>query len=176
MNEVGMKVAGAAALRIEPVRADEIDRLLAIERDSFTVPWTRKMFEAEIGGNPFSRLDVARIPSGESGETHLIGFVCYWIVFDELHVLDVAVAPSYRRMGVGHRLVAHALARGAEQAVRRAMLEVRVSNEAAGRLYEGFGFRVTGTRPKYYTDPVEDARLLELSMTSAREASDPGVG
>ena len=166
MNEVKTKSAGLADLRIEPVRSDEIDRLLAIERDSFTVPWTRKMFEAELSDNPFSRLDVARVPGPVAGTFTVIGFVCYWVVFDELHLLDVAVEPAYRRRGVGRRLVAHALARGVEQAVRRAMLEVRLSNEAAGRLYEGFGFRMTGTRPKYYTNPVEDARLLELPMAS----------
>ncbi len=162
MNEKNSQVDQLSDLRIEPVRPDEIDRLLAIERESFTVPWTRKMFEAEITGNPFSRLDVARLPDTHTGESRLIGFVCYWVVFDELHLLDVAVEPAFRRRGVGRRLVAHALARGAEQGVKRAMLEVRLSNHAAQRLYEGFGFRTVGTRPKYYTHPVEDARLLEL--------------
>ena len=172
LNELKTQSDMLADLRIEPVRPDEIDRLLAIERDSFTVPWTRKMFEAEVAGNPFSRLDVARVPGPVAGTFVVIGFVCYWVVFDELHLLDVAVEPAYRRRGVGRRLVAHVLARGAEQAVRRAMLEVRLSNEAAACLYEGFGFRMTGTRPKYYTNPVEDAQLLELPMASSIGSSD----
>lgn len=167
MNEEKPEIDQMSDLRIEPVGPEEIDRLLAIERESFTVPWTRKMFEAEITGNPFSRLDVARLPDTAAGELRLIGFVCYWVVFDELHLLDVAVEPGFRRRGVGRRLVAHALARGVEQGVRRAMLEVRLSNLAAQGLYEGFGFRTVGTRPKYYTNPLEDARLLELQPVSA---------
>jgi ribosomal-protein-alanine N-acetyltransferase len=163
MNDKIPNCAALSDLRIEAVRPEEIDRLLAIERDSFTVPWTRKMFEAEITGNPFSRLDVARV----SEEGRLIGFVCYWVVFDELHLLDVAVDPVFRRLGAGRRLVAHALAQGAAVGARRALLEVRASNQAAQGLYERFGFRTVGTRPKYYTNPVEDARLLELQPVSS---------
>jgi ribosomal-protein-alanine N-acetyltransferase len=172
MNEVKAKSERLADLRIERVRPEEIDRLLAIERESFSVPWTRKMFEAEVTGNPFSQVDVARVPGATPGELRLIGFVCYWVVFDELHLLDVAVEPAFRRMGVGRRLVAHALAGGAERGARRALLEVRASNEAAQGLYEGFGFRTVGTRPNYYTNPVEDARLLELQPLPSAGATD----
>lgn len=161
MHERDHHAGTVAGLQIESIRPEEIDRILAIERESFSVPWTRKMFEAEVTGNPFGRVDVARMP-GAAGELRLIGFICYWVVFDELHLLNVAVEPAYRRLGVARRLVSHALAFGAARGARRALLEVRISNRAAQGLYARFAFRETGTRPKYYTNPVEDARLLDL--------------
>lgn len=156
------KILGLSHLQIEPARPGEIDRILAIERESFSVPWTRKMFEAEVTGNPFGHLRVARAPGGETGESRVVGFICFWVVFEEVHLMDVAVEPAYRRLGVARRLVSHALAFGAARGARRALLEVRISNRAAQGLYARFAFREAGTRPKYYTNPVEDARLLDL--------------
>lgn len=162
MSDTKLKIVGLSNLQIEPVRPEEIDRILAIERESFSVPWTRKMFEAEVTGNRFGHLCVARVPGGETGKPRVIGFICFWVVFEELHLMDVAVEPAYRRLGVARRLVSHALAFGAARGARRALLEVRISNKAAQGLYARFAFRETGIRPKYYTNPVEDARLLEL--------------
>jgi ribosomal-protein-alanine N-acetyltransferase len=88
------------------------------------------------------------------------GFCAFWLVFDEIHINNVAVRPQFRGRGIGTTLMHHVLAEGRELGARRATLEVRASNEAARRLYERLGFYVAATRRNYYTNPVEDALIL----------------
>jgi ribosomal-protein-alanine N-acetyltransferase len=83
-------------------------------------------------------------------------------VFDELHIHSLAVARAYRRQGVATELLRHVLADAAGHGARRATLEVRRSNEPALKLYETLGFSVSGSRPNYYSQPVEDALILWL--------------
>lgn len=152
-------------VEVGPASAADVDRLLGLERESFAVPWTRKMFEAELTGNPFAHVLTARTAGErqEAGQDHaIVGFVCFWVVFEELRLMDVAVDPKVRRQGIAARLVGCALKLGVDRGARRALLEVRSSNVAARRLYERFGFREVGVRARYYRDPVEDAALMEL--------------
>ncbi len=141
----------------------DVDRLLAIEQASFSAPWTRKMFEAELEGNPFGSLLTARLRTPGDELQPVIGYICFWVVFEELRVMNLGVEPSVRRRGIGTNLVRHALGVGAERGAVRALLEVRASNSAAVGLYEGIGFRVVGRRPRYYTNPIEDATLMEMN-------------
>ena len=141
---------------IEPlVSPSEIDAVLAIEEASFTNPWTREMYLAELQNEGVSFLYLARDP-----ERQTIGFCSVWRVLDELHINNLAVLPAYRRAGIGSALLTHVLDEGARMGARRATLEVRRSNEAARQLYERFGFSVVGVRQGYYSNPVEDALVL----------------
>jgi ribosomal-protein-alanine N-acetyltransferase len=141
--------------RIDPER--DLEAVIAIEEDSFTNPWTRQMFEWDLRNREVTRVYVARAPDGG-----VIAFCSCWLVFDELHIHSLAVRRDHRRRGLATRLLRHVLAEAARQGAARATLEVRESNEAARRLYEKLGFTVSGTRPKYYTHPVEDALILWL--------------
>jgi ribosomal-protein-alanine N-acetyltransferase len=141
---------------IEPlVSPSEIDAILAIEEASFTNPWTREMYLAELQNEGVSFFYLARDP-----ERQTRGFCSVWRVLDELHINNLAVLPAYRRAGIGSALLTHALDEGARLGARRATLEVRRSNEAARQLYERFGFSVVGVRHGYYNNPVEDALVL----------------
>jgi ribosomal-protein-alanine N-acetyltransferase len=141
---------------IEPlVSPSEIDAILAIEEASFTNPWTREMYLAELQNEGVSFFYLAR-----DGERRTIGFCSVWRVLDELHINNLAVLPAYRRAGIGLALLRHALDEGARMGARRATLEVRRSNDAARQLYERFGFSVVGVRHGYYSNPVEDALVL----------------
>jgi ribosomal-protein-alanine N-acetyltransferase len=141
---------------IEPlVSPSKIDAILAIEEASFTNPWTREMYLAELQNEGVSFFYLARDP-----ERRTIGFCSVWRVLDELHINNLAVLPAYRRAGIGFALLTHALDEGARMGARRATLEVRRSNEAARQLYERFGFSVVGVRHGYYSNPVEDALVL----------------
>jgi len=141
---------------IEPLTSpDEIDAIVAIEHASFTSPWTREMYVAELGKRGTSHFYLAK-----TAERETVGFCSFWHVVDELHINNLAVAPSHRRIGIGTALLMRVLAAGAELGARRATLEVRRSNEAARLLYERFGFSVAGVRRGYYTNPVEDALVL----------------
>ena len=141
---------------VEPLSAlAEIDAILAVERASFTNPWTREMYLAELDHQGVAFFYVAR----DAGR-RVVGFCSFWRVLDELHVNNLAVLPEYRRQGVASALLARVLEAGASMGSRRATLEVRHSNDAARRLYGGFGFVVAGIRRAYYTDPIEDALVL----------------
>jgi ribosomal-protein-alanine N-acetyltransferase len=141
---------------IEPLAsADEIDAVLAVEEASFTNPWTREMYLAEFENPGVSYLYVAR-----DDLRQIVGYCAFWRVHDELHINNLAVAPAYRRLGVAAALLAGVLQEGRRLGADRAMLEVRRSNTVALRVYERFGFTVTGVRPGYYSHPVEDALVL----------------
>jgi ribosomal-protein-alanine N-acetyltransferase len=134
---------------------DQIDAVLAIEEVSFTNPWTRVMYLAELENSDVSFCFTANDASGRA-----VGFCSFWRVLDELHINNLAVLPDVRRTGVATALLTHVLAYGASLGARRATLEVRRSNEPARLLYERFGFTVAGVRHGYYTKPVEDALVL----------------
>ena len=140
----------------EPVTSpDQIDAVLAIEQASFSNPWTRVMYLAELENTGVSFCFTAKDAVGR-----VVGFCSFWRVLDELHINNLAVAPAHRRAGIGTALLLRVLAVGAELGARRATLEVRRSNDAARLLYERFGFTVAGVRHGYYTKPVEDALVL----------------
>ncbi len=156
----------SATIEIRPADAGDLDAIVQIERDSFSAPWTHAMFEAELTGNPFGRTVVARLARPSQPRGPVVGYVCYWIVFDEVRLMTLAVTPEARRRGLGRRLVEHALAAGRQAGATRASLEVRVSNTAAQALYHGLGFRQIAVRPAYYATPVEDALILSRDPLS----------
>jgi len=133
---------------------DQIDDVLAIEDASFTNPWTRAMYLAELENPSVSYCYLA------SQDGRRVGFCSFWRVLDELHINNLAVLPDFRRKGIATALLRQVIAEGAELGARRATLEVRRSNESARLLYERFGFTIAGVRPGYYSKPVEDALVL----------------
>lgn len=137
------------------VSPSQIDAVVAIEQASFTNPWTREMYLAELENRGVSYCYLAADPNGNA-----VGFCSFWRVLDELHINNLAVQPSARRTGVATALLSHVLAEGVRLGAKRATLEVRRSNNAARRLYERFGFTIAGVRPGYYTKPAEDALVL----------------
>jgi ribosomal-protein-alanine N-acetyltransferase len=134
---------------------NDLDAVLGIETESFTSPWTREMYLAELQNVGVSFCYLARDEQGI-----VVGFCSFWRVVDELHVNNLAVLPAYRRRGIGTSLLLSVLGEGARLGARRATLEVRRSNEAARRLYERLGFSTAGVRRAYYTNPIEDALVL----------------
>lgn len=153
----------APDLPIEPMRLDDVEEVLAIERASFTHPWSQRAFVYELAENRAARLWVVRTREPGAG-ARVIAYLCLWVVADELHVTNFAVHPGYRQRGLGRRLLGTVLEYYRRQGATRAALEVRPSNLAARRLYETFGFREVGLRRGYYFDTGEDAVLMELAL------------
>ena len=160
-------------LAIEPAESSHLEQILNIEKEVFLSPWTRAMFEAEVKGNPFSRLFVAVSIDDQSTTKEIIGYLCYWIVFEELRLLNLAVRPSWRRQGVARRFVQYAIHDAWTQGAERALLEVRASNRVAQNLYDRLGFREYGMRTGYYITPDEDAILMRLEPLELSELDDP---
>jgi len=148
---------------IEPATVEALPDILQIEEACFSAPWTRKMLEAELSGNPFAHFLLAkRVTPGEAGSVPIVGYLCFWIVFEEVRLMNLAVIESMRHKGIAKALVIQALETGIAQAAVRTVLEVRASNQAAQALYRSLGFRDVTTRRAYYTNPIEDALLMEL--------------
>ena len=121
------------------------------------------MLAAELSGNQFARFLIAKCPDPRSGAFVIAGYFCFWIVFEEVRLMNLAVLAPFRRQGVARRLVCTALRAGLEQGASRAMLEVRASNQEALALYHQVGFRETARRARYYVNPDEDAVLMEMA-------------
>lgn len=149
---------------VHPFHSRDLDDVLAIEQESFSEPWTRGMFEAELMGNPFGRFLGAFCHSEMPPAKRLLGYICYWVVFDELRLMNLAVQPDHRRQGIASHLVRHAVEEGITQGTTRALLEVRAGNRLAQKLYQTLGFQQYGRRRSYYTNPDEDAILMQLQL------------
>ena len=142
--------------KIERVTDDkDLDDIVALETESFTNPWSRETLEWELRNSDVTYIYVLRL-----GEGTIAAFCVCWIIFDELHINTVAVAPGERRRGWATVLLKHVMAEAVAKHATRATLEVRASNTAALKLYEGLGFRLTAVRPRYYSQPDEDALIL----------------
>lgn len=143
-------------------RAGEADlaRLCAIERAAHAHPWSDDQLRREVA-TPYSTILCAE-EDGPGGAA-VGAFVVYWVIHDELHVLDVATAPGARRRGLARALLVEALADGVRRGAVRALLEVRSSNAAAIALYRALGFLHDTVRRRYYQDG-EDAVLMSLHL------------
>lgn len=146
---------------VEPYGDDQdLDGVLEVEAESFTNPWTRAMYAWELQ-NP----DVCHIYVVRTEACRVAGFCAFWLVVDEVHVNNVALRPLYRGRGLGTALMRRVLTEARRIGAVRATLEVRASNEGAIRFYQQMGFTVTATRPRYYTNPAEDALILWRELT-----------
>jgi [ribosomal protein S18]-alanine N-acetyltransferase len=129
-----------------PMRPEDLDAVLEIERQSFPEPWSPGLFLHELKV-PFSSTMLVR---ARSGPAELLGYVCRWLVGDEVHILNLAVRPERRRGGVGRALVEHVLREAEQHGARLITLEVRRENLAARALYHSYGFTERGVRRNYY--------------------------
>ncbi len=146
---------------LRPMKEQDLAHVLEIERDSFSHPWNESSFREELRRGEISRCVVIEKGSEEPGL--IAGFILAWMVADELHITNLAVAPEMRRKGIAVFLLTHLLDMAAEEAATWCTLEVRVSNAAARSLYKRFGFREVGVRESYYIDG-EDAVALGLEL------------
>ena len=138
----------------------DLDEIVAIEQACFTNPWTRQMYLRELQNPDVSFSYVLRLTGFPGEQGPIVGFCCFWLVLDEIHINNLAVRAECQGRGYGSALLEHVLEVGASRGARRATLEVRRSNAAARRLYERLGFEVAATRPNYYINPREDALIL----------------
>ncbi|HNV02223.1 MAG TPA: ribosomal protein S18-alanine N-acetyltransferase [Vicinamibacterales bacterium] len=135
--------------------AADLALVLEIDRESFAAPWTRAMYEQELEDASHAFIAVLRLPGQP-----VAAYCSYRLVGGELQINNVAVRCALRRRGLGRELVTFVLRHGADKGAEAAYLEVRPSNEAARRLYAALGFVPAGTRPRYYSNPEEDALVL----------------
>lgn len=149
----GAGLGSGPLVSVRGMEAEDLAAVLVIERASFTVPWTAATFRGLLERTG-TGLWVAEV----GGE--VVGYAVVWMVANQAELGNVAVAESFRRRGVATRLVETVVEWLGGRGVREVFLEVRESNRAAQRLYEGRGFDVVGRRKGYYSRPREDALVL----------------
>ena len=141
-------------IKITAMIPEHLAQVMAIEKASFTVPWSEITYYREITENPYAVYIVAM--AGEE----VAGYAGRWLILDESHITNIAVAPGWRRNGVARKLMEHMLRSSLRQGANRMTLEVRRSNLGAQKLYEEFDFTAAGLRRGYYTDNNEDAVIM----------------
>ncbi|MFZ3072961.1 MAG: ribosomal protein S18-alanine N-acetyltransferase [Thermodesulfobacteriota bacterium] len=154
------------SLKIFPMTSLDIDAVMEIEKVSFPRPWLREFFEKELE-SPISYCFVAKAVL--DGREIIAGYMVFWIVDEEAHILNIAVTPELRNMGLAKKLLSFSLEFMLEKGVVAAYLEVRTSNEAAKKLYARFGFKDLYVRKKYYGSEDAVVMMLDMEEFEARE-------
>ncbi|HXF59636.1 MAG TPA: ribosomal protein S18-alanine N-acetyltransferase [Candidatus Saccharimonadales bacterium] len=142
------------AIRIVPLSREHLDQIIAIERASFTDPWTRGMFESELD------IEARGYARGALRLRHLVGYLFAILIPDEAHIGNLAVTPAERRNGVAQELLDQLVKDARAAGVRRVTLEVRASNHTARKFYYKNHFIDIAIRKNYYRSPVEDAIVM----------------
>jgi len=133
------------------------EEILHIENTSFVSPWTIQSFAEEVV-RPVSRL------LGMKAGSCLVGYICFWVFANEIHLMKMAIHPEMRGKGFGFFLLARMIEAGRSEQAEKVWLEVRASNNAAKGLYAKTGFKEIGRRRGYYSHGKEDAVVMALNM------------
>ena len=141
-------------LRIEPMTLADLPAVHAIELASFDAPWPPEAYRNDLESNRLAQYLVARVGD------EVAAYGGMWLMVDEGHIITFAVHPAWRRQHIGERLLLSFIDLAVDRGAHEATLEVRLSNLPARRLYEKFGFRPVGLRPRYYSDNSEDALIM----------------
>lgn len=142
------------AILIRKMEEHDLDRIMEIEKDCFTTPWSRESFLIEITQNLLARYLVAEI------DGVVAGYGGIWMIVGEGHITNIAVETKYRKMGLGKKLVEGLINLSMAMGIQSMTLEVRESNISAQNLYKQYGFISQGIRPNYYADDNENAIIM----------------
>ena len=138
---------------------EDIPRVLEIEHESISPPWTHGGLLSEVyREDSFFALLVC--------DEKVSGYIALRCMEDEGELLKIAVAIEARRRGIADELMKAALSYAGKNGISSIYLEVRKSNEAAVSLYRKHGFKQTGLRKNYYTEPIEDALIMALEIST----------
>ena len=142
---------------IRPAGLPDLDALCVLSADALETAWDRHSLEADLSGGVARILlcEIDGIPAG---------FVHWWRLPDEAEIMNVAVAPAYRRRGIAADLLQHMLEQAGREGAAAAFLEVSENNTAARQLYARAGFRPVGERRNYYPGSCENAIILRYSF------------
>ena len=142
---------------IRTMQTADLESVVKVEQLTNPHPWSGAHFLSELE-NSCSVVELYCL------DNVLAGYLCSWLVVDELHIQNVATHPEYRRKGVAAALLTNRLEQAKVSGAVISLLEVRVGNSGAIRLYEQLGYRQTGLRVAYYSDG-EDAVLMACDLT-----------
>ncbi|HDD44323.1 MAG TPA: ribosomal-protein-alanine N-acetyltransferase [Candidatus Desulfofervidus auxilii] len=142
---------------------EDIDTIYEIEKACFFTPWSKEAFYEELK-HDYSYLWIAK----NTNTQEIGGFICFWIIWGEMHILNLAVKPELQGKGIGSLLLKRTLEFAEKNEVEWIRLEVRSSNLKAISFYKKFGFKKIGKRKHYYFDTGEDAIIMALSFKNLK--------
>jgi len=152
--------------KIHEMDKSHLGQVMEIERASFPTPWTEKMFLEELA-SPLSFHFVAsgkekHLTKGSPPDHFVLCYIIFWIFREEVHILNLATHPDFRRLGIAHSLLLFTMDFSYNRGGIVYLLEAREGNKPALSLYQKLGFASCGLRKKYYADTGEDAVLMGL--------------
>ena len=154
----------ALEVRVRKVKKGDIDRIIDIERSWHHLShWSVDSYYRLLNDDSFTSSFVAEI-DGEKGRPNIVGFVIFHIAADVSEIYNIAVESANARSGIGYELMRAAVNESGRRSARRVILEVRKSNNPAINFYLKFNFKITGDRKNYYSNPIEDAYIMELAI------------
>lgn len=148
------------------MRLSDLDAVMAVEHYSFPTPWKRHMYESDLTTNARSRFYVVK----DAATGALGAYSGTWFIYEEAHVGTIATAREYRGQRLAEQLLAYTALQALQERLSYMILEVRVTNEAAKKLYERLGFDLVGLRKGYYSDTGEDALLMTCDQLAGLAA------
>ena len=154
----------ALQARIRKVRPSDIRRIIEIERSwAHLSHWSEDSYYRLVNDEGFTASFLAEIEDAD-GRPFIAGFVIFHVAGPNSEVYNIAVDARHARSGIGKQLMNTVVSESLKRYASRVLLEVRKSNASAIRFYEGFGFKVLGERKDYYSNPIEDAFVMEKSL------------
>lgn len=158
MTEAIKKVS-KSGWSLRPGTPDDLEQLASIESQVHIAPWSRTHFQEELE-KPYSHLWVY---TDNETDAEIAGYVCFWTLFEELSLLNVVVAQSYRRFGFAKEMLQKMIQLGIQKNLKRIVLDVRKSNESAIALYQSQGFAIRHVQKNFYSNG-EDAYQMEKRL------------
>jgi ribosomal-protein-alanine N-acetyltransferase len=152
-------------VQVRPMRLEDIDDVWEVERAAFANPWSKQAYYNELVLNKSAHYLVLLV------EGKIRGYGGMWVLIDEAHITNVAIHPEVQGRRLGWLLMGTLMVWARSLGAERMTLEVRVSNVRAQNLYNKLGFVVTGVRPQYYTDNLEDALIMWATLDEGRLSS-----
>lgn len=140
-------------MNITEMKITHVPQVAELEKVCFSDPWSERSVASELQN------ELALWLVALDGDT-VAGYIGSQSVLGEADMMNVAVAPAYRRQGIAEALILELIQRLKAQEVHSLTLEVRTSNDPAKALYEKLGFAQVGRRPNYYAHPREDGLIL----------------
>ena len=145
---------------LRPATPDDLVRIIEIERQAMTSPWTEENFRLEMN-KPYSSFLVL---SDDETDTEIAGYIVFWMMFDECQILNIVVSLPYRGLGYAKLMVRKAVTLASNKGIQKVLLDVRKSNTAAIQLYQSMGFTIVHVRKAFYSDG-EDAYQMALNQS-----------
>ena len=159
MSQDPQKAVTPPGISVRPAIEDDVAEIVRIEQAVHVAPWRAENVLAELA-KPYARF---LIFTDDETDSKAAAYICYWVMFEECNILNVAVDLPFRRQGLAKQLVHLVVREALRGGIKKILLDVRKSNQPALELYQGLRFAITHIRKGFYSDG-EDAYQMSLSV------------